>query len=327
MGLSTLVSKKLNTLLACIYTMKLPLLTFCVLSLFSVMGCADTSVKTQAALGIPSGTSDKVIKRPDGWDEYWYSGKAEVNTYDFVQNRYGEDRSGDAVLVFVTEPFLPVQQVKDDGRSSKEEAVSVLKLNRIHRFTTGIYDYSLMLSAFTPVSRNQYPHTLKTTLSAQDWCGHSWWQLNWKYGKYQAERRSYFQAEADVTSALDGVLLEDELPALVRLDPSLVPTGEQQVIPGAMYSALFHKMPQAQPAEISIKEQGNGEIHLTINYPVEARSLTYRFDETFPNQLLGWKETLDGTMLSSAKLKHSSQQAYWGQNGRDFAYLRDTLGL
>ncbi|MFK8056953.1 MAG: hypothetical protein AB8F78_12595 [Saprospiraceae bacterium] len=306
--------------------MKFSLVSLCIAGLFSLVSCADTSVNTQAAIGIPSSASAPV-ERPEGWDAYWYSGTAEVNTYDLIQNRYGEDRIGDAVLVFVTEPFLPIQQVKDDGRPSKEEAVSVLKLNRIHRFNTGIYDYSLMLSAFTPVSRDQYPRTLKTSLSAQDWCGHSWWQLNLKKGKYQAERRSYFQSEADVTNTIDGVLLEDEIPALVRLDPTRIPTGKQQVIPGAMYSALFHKIPEAQNAEIRKVMQGNGEMHVSINYPAASRSLTYEFEGAFPNKLLGWKETVRGEVLSSATLKHSSQRPYWGQNSEKYAPLRDTLGL
>jgi len=302
------------------------LLALCAISLISFMACSETSVKTQAAIGVPSTTSAPV-ERPTGWDEYWFGGKAEVNTYDLVQNRYGEDRMGDAVLIFVTEPFLPTQQVKDDGRPSKEESISVLKLNRIHRFNTGIYDYSLMLSAFTPVSRDQFPRTLKTTLSAQDWCGHSWWQLNLKKGKYQAERRSYFQSEADATTSLEGALLEDELPALVRLDPTRIPTGTQQVIPGAMYSALFHKMPKAQKAVIESKNQSNDELHVTISYPSMSRSLTYMFEGNFPNALIGWEETVNGAILSSATLKHSSQKAYWGQNARQFAALRDTLGL
>jgi len=306
--------------------MKLSSITLCVLGLFSFVACVETSVKTTAAIGIPV-DSPAIVVRPDGWDSYWYGGEAEVNSYDLIQNRYGEDRRGDAVLVFVTEPFLPQQQVKDDGIPSNEEAVSVLKLNRMHRFNTGIYDYSLMLSTFTPVSRDQYPHTLKTTLSAQDWCGHSWWQLNYQKGRYRAEHRSYFQAEADKENMLEGAVLEDELPALMRLDPSKVPIGKQKVIPGAMYSALFHKMPEAQTANISIQNIREEEQLLTISYPASARTLTYRFASTFPNKLLGWEEKLDGQLLSSASLKHSSQKAYWGQNAERFASLRDTLGL
>ena len=45
---------------------------------------------------------------------YWYSGEAEITSYELEQARYGEIRQGKAVLVFVTENFLPNIQVKAD---------------------------------------------------------------------------------------------------------------------------------------------------------------------------------------------------------------------
>lgn len=266
--------------------------------------------------------------RPDGWDEYWYAGLAEVNAYDLTQVRYGEARRGEAVLVFVTEPFLAESQVKDDGRPTDEESVSVLKLNRLHRFTTGIYDYSLMLSAFTPVSRDRFPHTLKTALSAQDWCGHSWFQLNHAGGDaYDAQRRSYFQAEADADRELSGVdLLEDELPALVRLDPALVPTGELRVVPGAMFSSLQHVMPEPRTATLATQRAG-GTIVVTIAYADLGRELAYTFDADFPYVLRSWRETAGGELLSGGTLRATRRSAYWGENATRFAPLRDTLGL
>ena len=183
-----------------------------------------------------------------------------------------------------------------------------------------------MLSAFTPVSRDQYPHTLKTSLSAQDWCGHSWWQLNLKNGKYHSQHRSYFQSEGDGENTLDGVLLEDELPALMRLDPTKVPTGKQQIIPGAMHNALFHEMPDVQDATIEVVSKGE-ESHLVLSYTKNARVLTYRFESKFPNKLLGWKETVKGNMVSSATLKHSAKEAYWGQNSTQYSAMRESFGL
>ena len=267
-------------------------------------------------------------KRPDGWDDYWYGGLAEISTYDLTQVRYRAPRSGEAVLVFVTEPFLPEAQVKDDGQPSGEESISVLKLNRIHRFRTGIYDYSLMLSAFTPVSRDRYPQTLKTTLSSQDWCGHSWFQLNRDgEGAYASSRRSYFQGEADADERLRGVaLLEDELPALVRLDPALVPTGRLRAVPGAMFSSMQHVMPAALEATVSV-ERGGGAIEVAIAYPALERGLSYRFAEAFPHELLGWRETVAGELLSEATRRATRRSAYWGENAPRFAPLRDSLRL
>ena len=48
---------------------------------------------------------------------YWYQGSAEINTYDLIQERYGESRQGEAVLIFVTEDFLKEEQVKANQRT------------------------------------------------------------------------------------------------------------------------------------------------------------------------------------------------------------------
>ena len=88
--------------------------------------------------------SDHFDKDPDKFAAYWYSGKAELASYDLVQNRYGEDRNGSAVLIFVTEPFSGEKQVKLDDPSTAD-AVTVMKLNFTRNFTTGIYPYSMII--------------------------------------------------------------------------------------------------------------------------------------------------------------------------------------
>ena len=69
--------------------------------------------------------SESIQKRQvsEKWKEYWYSGKAEITSYDLEQARYGELRKGEAVLVFVTEDFLPEEQVKVN--KATESTVSV----------------------------------------------------------------------------------------------------------------------------------------------------------------------------------------------------------
>ena len=54
---------------------------------------------------------------------YWFDGKAEISTYSLSQSRYGEMRSGNAVLIFVTEDFLKNKQVKANISSEKSESV------------------------------------------------------------------------------------------------------------------------------------------------------------------------------------------------------------
>ncbi|HEY6064603.1 MAG TPA: hypothetical protein VIY96_00515, partial [Thermoanaerobaculia bacterium] len=94
------------------------------------------------------------VRRPAGGDDpfgrYWYQGKAELTRYKLDQARYGEMHPGEAVLIFVTEPFLPDRQVKLE-RGDPSRGVTVLKLNFVRKFFTGMYPYSLMTSTFTPV--------------------------------------------------------------------------------------------------------------------------------------------------------------------------------
>ena len=72
-------------------------------------------------------------QRQDGFNSYWYSGKAEMNSYDLEQFRYNDHHEGEAVLIFVTEDFLKDKHVKYE-RGDKSNSDVVLKLNRQRRF-------------------------------------------------------------------------------------------------------------------------------------------------------------------------------------------------
>ena len=291
---------------------------------------SDANEASLASTSVSAAASSDLVEtggRPEGWDAYWYNGQAEVNSYSVQQERYGEDRPSKAVLVFVTEPFLPETQVKDDGQPrGKEASISVFKLNRVEHFTTGIYDYSLMLSVFTPVSLDQYPYTLKSTFSSQDWCGQVWQQANRRGKAFQVQTRSYFQGEGDEEQTLAAEYLEDELVSRVRLDPTAVPTGEVSLVPAAKFSRLRHVQPSAERAQVSL-EARDDVLELTIDFGKLDRQVSYRFDSVFPHQLQGWTETYQGKRLSEAKLEKSIRAAYWGQNAGRFDAMRDTLKL
>lgn len=278
------------------------------------------------AVQIASATAAASGERPAGWDDYWYTGLAEVSSYRTTQRRYGEDRAGTAVLIFVTEPFLAKSQVKDDGIATGEEAVSVLKLNRVERFATGVYDYSIMQSVFTPVSRDRFPHTLKTTLSVQDWCGQVWAQYNLRKNAYQVSYRSYFQSEGDKRVSHAAALLEDELPNLVRLDPELVPEGEVLLIPSEKYGRLHHASTQPRRATLGFGDSENA-MTLDVEYRDLDRSVRYAFEPAFPHRLERWTVTQGGVVDFDAERTTTLREPYWQQNGNRFAPMRDSLGL
>src|SRR5690606_11722530 len=77
----------------------------------------------------------------ENFKSYWFDGQAEITSYTLEQERYGEIREGTAVLIYVTEDFLPGAQVKADQPS--ETNIPVLKLNKTKNFITGIYPYSI----------------------------------------------------------------------------------------------------------------------------------------------------------------------------------------
>ena len=96
-----------------------------------------------------------------GFNDYWYAGTAELSRYELEQARYGELHPGEAVMVFVSEPFDINKQVKSDN---SENTTGVLKLNFMRKFNTGIYPYSTMSSTFSPIDIKQFSTTTKNDI-------------------------------------------------------------------------------------------------------------------------------------------------------------------
>lgn len=269
------------------------------------------------------------------FNDYWYAGEAEISSYDLQQARYGEIHSGKAVLVFVTEPFSESKQVKlDDWR---EENVSVMKLNMTKKFITGIYPYSMMMSTFIPVLSDQYPDALKVTTSSQEWCGHTWTQLNLAGETYHLKGFSYFESEGDVDVSISNAILEDELWTRIRLNPETLPTGKHMVLPSTFYLRLRHRKNEPVEASMLLKEVQTSTYdsvsHLKYSIAYSDRSIEIYFEKAFPHTILGWEETyMSGfgspeELTTRAKRINTIQSAYWGKNHNQDRQLRKELGL
>ena len=265
--------------------------------------------------------SEKLSK---AFKSYWYAGEAEITSYKLEQVRYGEIREGNAVLVFVTEDFLPKEQVKADNYS--KENTPVLKLNATKNFNTGIYPYSIMQSTFYPVSNNR--HALKISASVQEWCGHVYSQLN-NRDTFEIKSHSYFQSEADQDFKLEKNSTENQLWTQLRINPESLPLGNITIIPSLEYIRLSHIQLKAYKAIASI-ETGN----YTIYYPELNRTLKINFNTSFPYDILGWKETSKQgyganakTLTSKATKLKTIKSAYWGKNSNADEGLRETLRL
>jgi hypothetical protein len=280
-------------------------------------------------MGTSSGQNILAAQHSSGREfaDYWYSGEAEVNSYQLMQSRYTERRNGKSVLIFVTEDFSKSRQVKlDNPGAAGKDKVPVMKLNNIRKFVTGIYDYSMMASIFTPVDVEKYPHSLKSTTTSQEWCGHSFTQLNLKGNNYHLSGYSYFEEEGDVQRKLGEALLEDELWTRLRIRPESIPLGEVDLIPSGFYNRLLHQPLKPRRASIRI-ENSEAEARLIVEYLHIDRALTIGFEPQFPHRILNWTEKNVKEVLSSGKLIKTLKAAYWRQHGNADVYLRDSLLL
>ena len=301
------------------------------LSVLLVTACGANAAKkdTASALQEDMGTGTNPTSLSKDFKAYWYQGKAEVNSYALTQARYGELRNGEAVLIFVSEDFLTEEQVKYEGGSSGPRT-EILKLNLLERFNTGIYDYSLMTSVFTPVDGSR---TLKTTCSVQDWCGQAYVQLNHRNDAYEYELRSYFEKEGDKDGKLAADWLEDGIWNQVRLDPAKLPNGKVNMVPSSTYLRLPHKPVELVLVEASTVVNGDTSV-FRMEFAGLDRTVEIRFGTASPHVIFGWSETRpDGfgdrtnTLTTTAVLTHQVMEPYWGMHANADDAQRERLGL
>lgn len=308
------------------------LLGFC--SLLFVLACQSPSAEPDKAKAV------KVLNTTaptDKLSDYWYQGKAEITSYSLLQNRYKDVHPGSAVLVFVTEDFLTDKQVKNDNYTNPN-SIPILKMNRVEAFPTGLYDYHIMTSTFTPAEPAVNPNTLKVTNSTTEWCGQVFTQLNYNKGYYKSQSFSYFEKEGDQSTKVKAALLEDEILNRIRINPQALPTGKVDMLPGTTYTRLTHKPFEKVTATNTMAAYEGDEFEgeelmvYTIEYPAFDRVLEIVFEREAPYAIAGWKDTYPSMFdrqprSSIAKRKKSLMNAYWSKNSLSDMALRAELGL
>ncbi|MBW2937625.1 septum formation inhibitor Maf [Aureisphaera sp. CAU 1614] len=288
------------------------------LSLFVFVGCKNSENNL-----IPASQNENAIKRnlPEEFKTYWYDGNAEITSYNLLQERYGELRKGKAVNIFVTEDFLPEAQVKANNIS--EENIPVLKLNQVKKYVTGIYPYSVMTSAFSPLNSTQ--HAVKLSFSMQEWCGQAYVQLN-NRKEFEIISHSYFEGEADQSLSLTKTWLESEIWNLIRINPNQLPTGDLSVLPSFEYFRMSHQKIESKNAYGKLM-QGDSLSTYTLEYPEIKRSLAFYFNSQSPYEIERWEETHPNGLKTTAEKLRRIKSKYWSQNGTQFEFLRDSLLL
>ncbi len=275
---------------------------------------------------------------PPFWS-YWGDGKAEINSYTVEQSRYNQPRKATSVMIYVTEPFNLAKQVKSDVSSDKDpNIISVLKLNKIKKFQTGIYDYTLMTSVFTPVNtysigKNHFDGgaLLKVNFSAHEWCGISTHQLNRTENGMNSRQLSYFESEGDKFENLKSdnrTLYADNLFIAVREVLAALPPGNYTYYPTLEYCRLFHK--PLTPVNATVQKSdtkissGGKSVDVT-HWAITAGSQSWTFDveKESSRKILAYEFRNDNQVIESGKLIKSVRLPYWklNQNG-DEKYLK-----
>lgn len=300
-------------------------ITLFYLVLFSFIGCQ--SEQTNKTAPVTVNKENSTISYNDAFNNYWYSGKAELSSYALKQARYGEIRDGEVVLVFVTEPFSVSKQVKlDDPGKAGNDNVSVIKLNQVRKFHTGIYDYSIITSTFTPINTKKYPFTLKASTSIQEWCGHTFTQLNLGDNAYHFKQFSYFESDGDEEKTIHKALLEEGLMTRIRINKGQLQEGKIDLIPSTIYSRFNYKKMDVEKAVIS-KTTTDNTLSYLIKYLNIDRTISIDVEKEFPYKILGWSEDNGTGFITTATLKATSNEPYWKQKKLTDAAKREVLKL
>ncbi len=291
------------------------MLSSIILILFTVFACESNPIETVQEIN-------------PAFKKYWYQREAEITSFRLQQARYGEIREGNAVTIFVTEPFSTSSMTKADNPTQNDP--SVLKLNFTKTFNTGIYPYSMMTSTFLPVQDPR--HSLKISSSSQEWCGHTYMELQNKR-KFDINISSYFEGESENLS-LEKNIIEDDLWSMIRIKPNDLPTGKQKIIPSFFFLRLAHKETKAYQAIASLSKKDDGISSYTIEYPELQRTLRINFETNFPHQINSWEESSysgfgnqKNKLVTTAERIKTIKSAYWAKNSNKYSGLRDELGL
>lgn len=289
-------------------------------ALLLTIGCGNRGETPEGPKAPPQVSKD--------FKNHWYDGKAELSSYALTQYRYGQPRRGEAVLVFVTEPFDTELQVKSDRED--ENDIQVLKMNQMRKFNTGIYPYSLMTSVFTEVDTKKPRGPVKMTQSSQEWCGHSWLQFNEEKRGYRYQQHSYFESESDAEAYFPVQILEDGVWSQIRMNPSALPTGAVEMIPAGHFLRFSHITPQAYTADAALKTAGDSTTY-TIEYRGISRKVSISFENAFPYRILSWEEVQEGRNgkmeRSAAYRKGTERLAYWTLNSIQDSTYRQNIGM
>lgn len=276
----------------------------------------------------------------DFWN-YWGDGKAELASYELEYTRYGEQRAGTAVLVFVTEDFSRRTRVKATPDESARNRFPVMKLNVVKDFPTGVYDYNLMQTAFVQlaeVDRRPIGLPQKATFTSQEWCGHGFARYLFERKKVRFVQHSYFDGVGDREDVLHypgQFLSEDTVLLWARgLAAPLLGPGESQLVnflSSLEEVQIYHEKPYWKRVTIARSEEKTvvatnlGEIESETLEVKLGTELLWRImvESAKPHRILGWRSRFG----ESAQMIALTRMPYWNMKSLKDEHHLARLGL
>ena len=309
----------------------------------AILGAVTVTLAFFSARAVSSVSSAAIAPSfGDSFWKRWGDGKGELSSYDLTIPRYGELRQGVAITVFVTETFSNSLRVKSDpGRHEKSDEFPVMKLNLVEDFSTGVYDYNLLTSAFValaPVNSRSAGAITKVAFSSQEWCGNVYAQILFDAGSARLTSHSYFDGEADQSRQLaipNDALSGDALLLWARgfAAPMLLP-GERREVPfvRSIEAARLGHQPvemlkatltrSASPSRMTVPP-GAWDVERRTVEVTGSPTWTFFVETAEPHRIAQW-ETSDG---EKASILASDRLEYWKMHGEKDRSALSRLGL
>ncbi len=292
------------------------------------------------ALGSGAGASEPTF------ESHWQDGRAELAGYRYRVTRYGEARTGQAVMITVTEPFSESKRVKSDNPAKHgADTFEALKLNLVRDFQTGIYDYNTMTSVFV---RSLDFSLSKISFSSAEWCGHVYEELLVDRNAVRQTLRSYFEGESgDRTLPWQASgISEDQLFILLRgLRGEFLRPGEKKTLP-LLPSSIVRRLAHRPLAWVSVTVEraakpervkvpaGTFAADLYLVKTTDSRVGAFWVERAYPHRIVrwSWSTTVAGKgraneATESAELAGSARLPYWELHAEGQETYLKSLGL
>lgn len=287
----------------------------------AVLACASAGQPSRAAsrvLDRAAPAPPRLAARNFLADRLWDDGRAEVSVYTGTIERYGAVRPLAARIIVVKEDMNTAQLVKSAAGPRTGRTRPVLKLNYLHDFTTGTYDYHQMCSSFLDRATGE---VAKLAMSSTDGCGITYVEIRTDGQRVSRQSHSYWEdeskSEGDVVSAGGPFVVSDALPLwLRRLDLGHAQVFHTRLLP----SQVSNRVASLDLPKAKIEVVGRADRHgllvrvRSMGGPDWQREFTredrYWFDPAWPHPLVRFEGGNDPTVLTRVR---TTRLAYWNE--------------